>query len=49
MYRDIPIVEGEYCARTTETCIGSECGDYGIQGCKLYKKRVKAEDASAVS
>ena len=32
----LPIVEGEYCPRTTTTCIGKRCRDYGENGCKVY-------------
>lgn len=36
----VPIEKGEYCPRTTKTCIGKECDDYGNPGCKLYNKRI---------
>lgn len=34
----VNIVKGEYCARTTECCIGEDCSDYGEEGCKLYRR-----------
>ncbi len=32
----VNIIKGEYCARTTERCVGEECRDYGENGCKIY-------------
>ena len=32
----LPIVEGEYCPRTANACIGEECKDHGENGCKIY-------------
>ena len=41
------IVKGEYCARTTERCIGEDCRDYGKRGCKIYfrsKENLEVEE-----